>query len=176
MRKICFTSTAHLALLDILFRVKGETCTVLFCKFTVVHFPGGDKVVKFGFHASKLKKQPFLLIISKSRGQPPLPPPFRSPCILLDIGLNLWHSLVLQSQISNFPYSLKKICLLCETISVEYLTLSLNEAPKAHHFGFLLLIQRSAVQQKSNSLPNTKNIFYCKTCVVRTIAMFIASQ
>jgi len=39
--------------------------------------------------------------------------------ILLDIGLNLWHSLVLQSQISNFPYSLKKICLLCEIIFVE---------------------------------------------------------
>ena len=81
-------------------------------------FPGGDKVVKFGFHPSKLKKQPFLLIISESRGETPLPPPFRSPCILLDIGLNLWHSLVLQSQISNFPYSLKKICLLCETISI----------------------------------------------------------
>ena len=38
--------------------------------------------------------------------------------ILLDIGLNLWHSLVLQAQISNFSYSLK-ICLLCETIFVE---------------------------------------------------------
>jgi len=39
--------------------------------------------------------------------------------ILLDIGLNLWHSLVLQSQISNFPYSLKNICLLCGIIFVE---------------------------------------------------------
>jgi len=29
--------------------------------------------------------------------------------ILLDIGSNLWHSLVLQSQISNFPYSLKNL-------------------------------------------------------------------
>jgi len=29
--------------------------------------------------------------------------------ILLDIGLNLWHSLVLQSQISNFPYSLENL-------------------------------------------------------------------
>jgi len=37
-------------------------------------------------------------------------------------------------------------------------TLSLNEAPKANYFCFLLLIQRSAVQQKSNrdTLPNTK--------------------
>jgi len=37
-------------------------------------------------------------------------------------------------------------------------TQSLNEAPKAHYFCFLLLIQRSAVQQKSNKadLPNTK--------------------
>jgi len=55
-------------------------------------------------------------------------------------------------------------------------TLSLNYAPKAHCF--LLLIQRSAVQQKSNkaTLPNTKSVFYCKTRVVRTIAVFIASQ
>jgi len=57
-------------------------------------------------------------------------------------------------------------------------TLSLNEAPKGHCFCFLLLIQRSAVQQKSNkgTLPNTKCFFYCKTRVVRTIATFIASQ
>jgi len=56
--------------------------------------------------------------------------------------------------------------------------LSLNEAPKAHKFYFLLLIQHSAVQQKSNkaTLPNTKNFFYCKTRVVRIIAVFIASQ
>jgi len=57
-------------------------------------------------------------------------------------------------------------------------TLSLNEATKAHYFCFLLLIQRSAVQQKSNkaALPNTKSFFYCKTPVVHAIAMFIASQ
>jgi len=56
--------------------------------------------------------------------------------------------------------------------------ISLNEAPKAHYFCFLLLIQRSAVQQKSNnaSLPNSKSFFYSKTRVVRRIAMFIASQ
>jgi len=33
-------------------------------------FPGGPKVVKFGFYSSKLKKQPFLLIVSNSRGGP----------------------------------------------------------------------------------------------------------
>jgi len=39
-------------------------------------FQGVQKVVKLGFHPSKLKKQPLLLIISKSRGgQAPLPPP-----------------------------------------------------------------------------------------------------
>jgi len=57
-------------------------------------------------------------------------------------------------------------------------TLSLNEAQKAHYFCFLLLIQRSAVQQKSNkaTLPNMKSFFCCKTRVVHAIAMFIASQ
>jgi len=56
--------------------------------------------------------------------------------------------------------------------------LSQSGAPKAHYFCFLLLIQRSAVQQKSNkaTLLNAKSFFYCKTRVVRTIAMFIASQ
>jgi len=45
--------------------------------FSQIFFQGGPKVVKFGFHPSKLKKQPFLLIISKSRGVqgPPLPTP-----------------------------------------------------------------------------------------------------
>ena len=38
--------------------------------------------------------------------------------ILVDIGNNLWHSLVPQSPISNFPYSLK-ICRLCENSFVE---------------------------------------------------------
>jgi len=62
--------------------------------------------------------------------------------------------------------------------SLENFTLSLNEALKAHYFCFLLLIQSSAVQQKSNkaTLPTSKNFFYCKTRVVRKIAMFIASQ
>jgi len=32
--------------------------------------------------------------------------------------------------------------------------LSLNEAPKAHYFWFLLLVQRFTVQHKSNTLPN----------------------
>jgi len=62
--------------------------------------------------------------------------------------------------------------------SLKNFALSLNEVPKAHYFCFLLFIQRSAVQQKSNkaTLPNTKCFFYCKTRVVRTIAMFIDSQ
>jgi len=98
--------------------------------------------------------------------------------ILLEIGLNLWQSLVLQSQISNFPYSLKKSVSCVKLFSLKNFTLSLNEAPKAHYFCFLLLIKRSAVQQKSNkaALPNTKRFFFCKTPVIRAIAMFIASQ
>ena len=98
--------------------------------------------------------------------------------ILLDIGLNLWHSLVFQSQISNFPYSLNKSVSCAKLFSLKNFTLSLNEAPKAHYFCFLLLIQRSAVQKKSNkaTLPNTKSFFDCKTPVVHAIAMFIASQ
>jgi len=57
-------------------------------------------------------------------------------------------------------------------------TLSLNEVPKAHYFCFLLLIQSSAAQQKSNkaTLPNTKSFFYCETPIVRAIGMFVASQ
>jgi len=62
--------------------------------------------------------------------------------------------------------------------SLKNFTLSLNEAPKAHYFCFLLIIQRSTVQQKSNkaTLPNTKSFFYRKTPFVRVVAMFIASQ
>jgi len=54
--------------------------------------------------------------------------------------------------------------------SLKNFILSLSEAPKAHYFCFLLLIQCSAVQQKSNKAtsPNTKSFFYCKTRVVRT--------
>ena len=61
---------------------------------------------------------------------------------------NLWHSLVLQSQIGDFPYSLKKSVSCVKLFSMNNLTLSLNEAPKAHYFCFLLLIQPSTVQQK----------------------------
>ena len=39
---------------------------------------GGPKVVKFVFYPSKFKKQPFLLIISKSR-RGPRPPPALPP-------------------------------------------------------------------------------------------------
>ena len=76
--------------------------------------------------------------------------------ILLDIGLNLKYSLVLQT--SNFPYSLKKSVSCVKLFSLRNFTLSLNEAPNAHYFCFLLLIQSSGVQQKSNkaTLPTTK--------------------
>ena len=77
--------------------------------------------------------------------------------LLLDIGRNLRHSLVLQWQISNFPYSPKKSVSFVKLFSLKNFTLSLNEAPKTHYFCFLLLIQRSAIQQKSNKafLPKT---------------------
>jgi len=68
--------------------------------------------------------------------------------ILVDIGLNLRCSLVLQ--ISNFPYSLKKSVSCVKLFSLKNFTLSLNEAQKAHCFCFLLLIQSSGAQQKSN--------------------------
>jgi len=53
--------------------------------------------------------------------------------ILLDIELDLWHSLVLQWQISNFPFSLKKSVSCVKIFSLKNFTLSLNEAPKAHY-------------------------------------------
>ena len=82
--------------------------------------------------------------------------------ILLVIGLNLRYSLVLQ--ISNIPYSLKKSVSCVKLFSLKNFTLSLNEAPKAHYFCFLLLIQSSGVQQKSNkvTLPNTKTFSTAK--------------
>jgi len=51
--------------------------------------------------------------------------------------------------------------------SLKNFTLSLNDAPKAHHFCFLLLIQRSAVQQKSNkaTLPNALSTVKLELCV-----------
>jgi len=75
--------------------------------------------------------------------------------ILLDIGLNLKYSPVLQ--ISNFQLS-KKAVFCVKLFSLKNFILSPNKEPKAHSFCFLLLIQSSAVQQKSNkaSLPNTK--------------------
>jgi len=79
--------------------------------------------------------------------------------ILLEIGLNLRYSLVILSQASNFSYSLKKSVPCVKLFSLKNFTLSLNEAPKSHYFCFLLLIQSSAVQQKSNKafLPNNKS-------------------
>jgi len=48
--------------------------------------------------------------------------------------------------------------------SLKNSALSLNEATKAHYFCFLLLIQSSGVQQKSNkaTLPNTKTFSAAK--------------
>ena len=76
--------------------------------------------------------------------------------ILLDIGLNLWYSLVLQ--ISNLSYSLKTSVSCVKLFSLKNFTLSLNKAPKTHYFCFLLLIQSSDVQHKSSkaTLPNSK--------------------
>jgi len=56
--------------------------------------------------------------------------------------------------------------------SLKNFTLSLNEAPKAHYCSFLLLIQSSAVQQKSNkaTLPNTK------TCSTLKLAFCVQSR
>jgi len=54
--------------------------------------------------------------------------------ILLDIELNLWHSLVVQSQISNISYSLKKSVSCVKIFSLKNFTLSLNRASKAHYF------------------------------------------
>jgi len=48
--------------------------------FSPIFFQRGPKVVKFGFYPSKLKKELYLLTISKFRGGPRLPPPpFRRP-------------------------------------------------------------------------------------------------
>ena len=46
-------------------------------------FVGGPKVVKFDFSHSKLRKQPFLLKFSKSRGPRPPCRPFRHPCLYI---------------------------------------------------------------------------------------------
>jgi len=75
--------------------------------------------------------------------------------ILLDIGLNLRYSLVLQ--ISNFPLT-KKCCLLWENIFVKEVCTFTKRGTKSAFFCFLLLIQSSAVQQNSYkaTLPNTK--------------------
>jgi len=98
--------------------------------------------------------------------------------ILLDIGLNLRYSLGLLSHTSNFPYTLIKICLLCEIIFVEEFYTFTKQGTKNALFCFLLLIQHSAFQKKTNkvTLPHTKTFFQCKTPVVCAIDVFIASQ
>jgi len=96
--------------------------------------------------------------------------------MLLDIGLNLRYSLVL-SQTGNFPYSLKKSVSCMKLFSLKNFTLSLNEAPKARFFVFcysfkVLLFSKNQIKL----LCQTTKLFHCKTRVVRTIAVFIASQ
>jgi len=97
---------------------------------------------------------------------------------MLDIGLNLRYSLVLLPQTSNFPYSLKKSVSCVKLFLLKNFTLSLNEAPKSHYFCLLLLIQSSAVQQKSNTatLPNNKTFSTVKLALCVQSLMFIASQ
>ena len=60
--------------------------------------------------------------------------------LLLDIGRNLCHSLVLQSQISNFPHSLTKSVFCVKLFLLKNFTLSLNEALREHYFCFLHLL------------------------------------
>jgi len=48
-------------------------------------FPGGPKVVKFDFYPSKLKKQPFLPIISKSWGG-------LAPCLYIPVPMPVYTS------------------------------------------------------------------------------------
>ena len=60
--------------------------------------------------------------------------------------------------------------------SLNSFILSPNEAPKAHYFCFLLLIQSSAVQQKSHTatLPNTKTFSTVKlTLCVQTLCLLV---
>ena len=56
--------------------------------------------------------------------------------MLLDIELSLWHALVLQPQISNFPYSLKNLYSVWNYLSLKNFTLSLNEAHESALFLF----------------------------------------
>jgi len=97
----------------------------------------------------------------------------RNKGILLDIGHNLRYSPVFQ--ISNFPLTKKSVSCV-KLFSLKNFILSLKQVPKAHYFCFLLLIQRSAVQQKSNkaTLPNTKTFSTVKLalCVQSLCLLF----
>ena len=63
----------------------------------------GKPIVKFVFSLSKLRKQPFLLKFSKSRGclGPPLPPPFRHPWFYVQSLCLLLHNNFLVFNISD---------------------------------------------------------------------------
>jgi len=72
-------------------------------------FSRGPKVVKFGFYPSKLKKQPFLLIISKSRGGQgppctPLPTPMTTVVIAVPLKAEYSHSAVAVGRLWKAEY------------------------------------------------------------------------
>ena len=57
--------------------------------FPKIFSRGGPKVVKFGFYPSKLKKQPFFLIISKSKGGQGSLPPFPTPMCITKVKIEI---------------------------------------------------------------------------------------
>jgi len=58
--------------------------------FPKIFSRGGPKVVKFVFHPSKLKKQPFFANTFKIQGgQAPPALPFRRPCIYLSYNMQI---------------------------------------------------------------------------------------
>jgi len=95
--------------------------------------------------------------------------------ILLDIGLNLRYSLVLQ--ITNIPYSLKK-SLLCEIIFVEEFYTFTKRGTETALFLFSATHSKFWCSAKIiyDYFAKHQNFFYCKIRVVRTIAVFTALQ
>jgi len=83
-----------------------------FCALCFAIFADETSLLLFVLQTFSWNNSPIYFVCSPISS----PETFRSICvtcvvkgILLDIGRNLWHSLVLQSQISNFPYSLKNL-------------------------------------------------------------------
>ena len=93
--------------------------------------------------------------------------------ILVDIGLNLRCSLVLQ--ISNFPYSLKK-CLLCETIFVEEFYTFTKRGTESALFLFSATHSKfwcSAKIKLGYTLPNTKAFSTAKLALCVQLLCFL---